>query len=90
MTQKNIVVEHFSRQVSPSPLFLSPTVADIISSLQMCCLFPAFTLGTNSVRFLVRTKCLCHAFSQLVLLAQHNQHHCVSGGDGCYGTAGQT
>lgn len=43
----------------------------------------------NGVHFLVRTKCLCRVLFRLVLLAQHNQHHCVSGGDGCYGTAGQ-
>lgn len=55
-----------------------------------CASFTAFTLHTNSVRFLVGTNCLCRAFFQLVLLAPYNQHHCVSGGDGCYGTTGQT
>lgn len=61
-------------------LLATPTVADVISTLQMC----RFYRILISVCFLVTNKMplLC------VLLTGHNLHHCASGGDGCYGTAG--
>lgn len=47
----------------------------------LCCVYCEWTGG---VHFLVQTKYHCHAFLQPVPLTGHNQHLCVSGGDGCY------
>lgn len=45
-----------------SPVCLSDSSRHYFISAGRCAAFTAFTLWANSVHFLVRTKCLCHAF----------------------------